>query len=122
MIRTQIEIDAPMGSLVMYDIHILSLIIIQIKLLNQLFEPVTLTAISLESPSLTSCHTLLTRFDSVRNLEINALNTLYSMDELPQARGAGVGENILAAIATSLIFISALQARVISMARFLISQ
>ena len=120
MIRTQIEIDAPMGSLVMYDIHILSLIIIQMRLLNQLCEPVTLTAISLESPSPTSCHTLLTRFDSVRSLEIHALNTLYSMDELHHQRGAGRGENILEAIATSIIFISALRARVISMARSLI--
>ena len=120
MIRTQIEIEPRMGGLVMLDIHILSLIITQIKVLNQLFEPLTLTAISVESPSPTSCHTLLTRFDSVRSLEIYELNTLYSMDELHHPRGVGLGENILEAIATSLIFISALRARVISMARSLI--
>ncbi len=39
---------------------------------------------------------------------------------IASSRGAGLGENILEAIATSLIFISALRARVISMARSLI--
>jgi hypothetical protein len=120
MIVTQTEIDAPTGSLVMSDIRILSLIITQMRLLNLLYEPVTLTAISLVSQSPTSCLTLQTRFDSVRNLEIRELNTLYSMDELHPAKGVGLGENILGAIATSLIFISALRARVITMARSLI--
>ncbi len=120
MIRTQIEIEPRTGGLVMLDIHILSLIITQIKVLNQLFEPLTLTAISIESLSPTSCHTLQTRFDSVRSLEIYELNTLYSMEELHPVKGVGLGENILEAIATSLIFISALRARVISMARSLI--
>jgi hypothetical protein len=55
MIVTQTEIDARMGSWVMLDIHILSQIIIQIRLLNMLYEPVTLTAISAELPSQTSC-------------------------------------------------------------------
>ena len=120
MIVTQTEIDARMGSWVMLDIHILSQIIIQMRLLNMLYEPVTLTAISAELPSQTSCLTLQTRFDSVRSLEIYELNTLYLMDELHHPRGVGLGENILEAIATSLIFISALRARVISMARSLI--
>ncbi len=120
MIVTQTEIDARMGSWVMLDIHILSRIIIQMRLLNMLYEPVILTAISVELPSQTSCLTLQTRFDSVRNLEIHALNTLYSMDGSHPQRDVGLGENILEAIATSLIFISALRARVISMARSLI--
>ena len=120
MIVTQTEIDARMGSWVMLDIHILSRIIIQMRLLNMLYEPVILTAISVELPSQTSCLTLQTRFDSVRNLEIYELNTLYSMDELHPVKGVGLGENILGAIATSLIFISALRARVITMARSLI--
>ena len=120
MIRTQIEIEPRTAGLVMLDIRILSLIITQIKVLNTLYEPLTLTAISLESQSPTSCLTLQTRFDSVRNLEIHALNTSYSMDASHQAKGVGLGEHILEAIATSIIFISALRARVISMARSLI--
>jgi hypothetical protein len=42
------------------------------------------------------------------------------MEELHPVKGVGLGENILEAIATSIIFISALRARVISMARSLI--
>jgi hypothetical protein len=122
MIRTQIEIARAMGGSQMHDtLRVAHLIIFQTALLKMWSEDWILTAISLESQSPTSCLTLQTRFDSVRGLEIYELNTLYSMDELHHPRGAGLGENILEAIATSLIFISALRARVISMARSLIT-
>ena len=119
MIATQIEIEPQMGGLVMLDIQLVRQIIIQMILLNRLYEPLTLTAISAASPSLTSPMTLQTRFDSVRSLETNELNTLYSMDASHRHASAGVGENILAAIATSIIYISALRARVTTIARSL---
>ena len=121
MIPTQIVIGVPMAGSVTHVMQRALVIITLIQKLEWLSEQSMLMQMSISQASPTSCPILQIRFDSLQSLETSASLMSYSMAESHHLAWAGAGENIREAIRTTIIAISLSLAKVMKMARSLIS-